>query len=92
MSLDHMSKQQADGYLEQGDDEIEVPAVPSCEGCEAVDVPLRDYYDGRMKKPLMLCEDCETTKAEQAYERSCADFYGGSGDATTARHIREARR
>lgn len=39
-----------------------------------------------------LCRDCYDGRAEAAYDRSCEDFYGGSGPVTDAERMEIERR
>ena len=50
-----------------------------CEKCLA-DAVERTATEERWGVPL--CDSCATSEDEAAYERSCADYYGGSGPVT----------
>jgi hypothetical protein len=56
----------------------------TCEQClenEDAIVPGEDYGDGEI-----LCNDCRDARAEAAYERSMADYYGGDTPQTDREH------
>jgi hypothetical protein len=59
-----------------------------CEDCFEKDgsiVPGENYGDG-----CVLCSNCSSDRAEAAYERSMADYYGGDTPQTDREHYEAA--
>lgn len=58
----------------------------SCEVCGAPGAELEDD-DG-----MIVCDDCEQNRNEQAWERQCERFYGGDGPLSLEQQMANARK
>lgn len=59
-----------------------------CERC--VEDGLERTGQWVVERDAYLCDSCETTLNEAAYERMCEDYYGGGGNQTMDEHYQAA--